>query len=184
MRGGSRAYTDLGSTAVMNWAFTDADRYLKAGIAYSTDRGLDTWRLYVTAWLARPLAEQGRYDLAGRHAAGVLRHPHRSPITRVSALPVAGVLAGKCGRDGTAALDEALPIATATGKAQPLVPVAAWSTRPTPRRPPQCTGRRTVSSPTRPTRSPRELDAHRLLGRAPGDGKIELDQPGSKRFHA
>jgi len=121
----ARAYTNLGATAVMNRSYTDAIRYLQAGITYCADRDLDTWRLYMTAWLARSLAEQGRYDLAGRHAAGVLRHPHLSPITRVSALPVAGVLAARCGRDGTAALDEALPIAAATGESQRLVPVAA-----------------------------------------------------------
>jgi DNA-binding CsgD family transcriptional regulator/tetratricopeptide (TPR) repeat protein len=121
----ARAYTNLGSSAVMNWSFADAERYLTAGITYCTDRDLDTWRLYMTAWLARSLAEQGRYDLAGRHAAGVLRYPHLSPITRVSALPVAGVLAARCGRDGSAALDEALPIAAATGESQRLVPVAA-----------------------------------------------------------
>ena len=121
----ARAYTNLGSTAVMNRSFTDADQYLKAGITYCTDRDLDTWRLYMTAWLARSLAEQGRYAAAGQHLAGVLRHPHLSPTTRVSALPVAGVLAARCGRDGSAALDEALPIAAATGESQRLVPVAA-----------------------------------------------------------
>ena len=121
----ARAYTNLGVTAVMNRSLTDADRYLKAGIAYCTDRDLDTWRLYMTAWLARSLAEQGRYAAAGQHLAGVLRHPNLSPITRVSALPVAGVLAARCGRDGTAALDEALPIAIQTGESQRLVPVAA-----------------------------------------------------------
>ena len=54
-----------------------------------------------------------------------MRHPHLSPITRVCALPVAGVLAARRGRDGTTALDDALPIAVATGEPQRLVPVAA-----------------------------------------------------------
>jgi DNA-binding CsgD family transcriptional regulator len=121
----ARAYTNLGATAVMNRSLSDADRYLQAGITYCTDRDLDTWRLYMTAWLARSLAEQGRYAAAGQHVAGVLRHPSLSPITRVSALPVVGVLAARCGRDGTAALDEALPIAIQTGESQRLVPVAA-----------------------------------------------------------
>jgi DNA-binding CsgD family transcriptional regulator len=48
-----------------------------------------------------------------------------SPITLVSALPVAGVLAARRGRDGTGALDEALAIAVQTGESQRLVPVAA-----------------------------------------------------------
>lgn len=121
----ARAYTNLGATAIMIRSLTDADRYLAAGIAYCTDRDLDTWRLYMTAWLARSLAEQGQYAAAERHVAGVLRHPHLSPITQVSALPVAGALAARRGSDGAAALDEALPIAIQTGESQRLVPVAA-----------------------------------------------------------
>jgi DNA-binding CsgD family transcriptional regulator len=52
--------------------------------------------------------------------ADVLRHPHVSPITQVSALPVTGVLAARRGRDGTGPLDEALQIALQTGEGQRL----------------------------------------------------------------
>src|SRR5712672_550932 len=55
----ARAFTNLGSTSVINWSLADADRHLHAGIAYCADRDLDTWRLYMIAWLARSLAEQG-----------------------------------------------------------------------------------------------------------------------------
>ncbi len=121
----ARAYTNLGSCAVNSRSFAEADRQLRAGIAYCTDRDLDTWRLYMTAWLGRSLAEQGRYQAADRHVADVLRHPNLAPITRVSVLDVAGVLAVRRGRDGTAALDAALPIAVQTGELQRLAPVAA-----------------------------------------------------------
>jgi DNA-binding CsgD family transcriptional regulator/Tfp pilus assembly protein PilF len=121
----ARAYTNLGAAAVRDRSFTDADRHLLAGITYCADRDLDTWRLYMTAWLARSLAEQGRYAAAEQHLADVLRHPHVSPTARVSALPVAGVLDARRGGDGTAALDEALLIAVQTGEFQRLVPVAA-----------------------------------------------------------
>jgi len=121
----ARAYTNLATTAVTNRSFTDADRHLEAGITYCTDRDLDTWRLYMSAWLARSLAEQGRYAAAEQRLADVLRHPQLSPITRVCALPVAGLLAARCGRDGTGALDEALPIAVQTGESQRLAPLAA-----------------------------------------------------------
>jgi tetratricopeptide (TPR) repeat protein len=120
----ARAYTNLGTTNVQNRAFPEADRYLRAGIAYCTDRDLETWRLYMTAWLARSQAEQGSYAAAEQHLADVLRHPHLSPITRVPALAVAGVIAARRGAS-TAALDEALPIAVQTGETQRLVPVAA-----------------------------------------------------------
>jgi len=120
----ARAYTNLGASCLRQRLFSEADRYLRAGIAYCTDRDLDTWRLYMTAWLARSLAEQGSYPAAEQQLAGVLRHPHLSPITQVSALAVAGLIAARRGRR-TAALDEALPIAVQTGEAQRLVPVAA-----------------------------------------------------------
>ncbi len=121
----ARAFTNLGSTHVLAWSLSEADRHLEAGIAYCADRDLDTWRLYMSAWLARSLAGQGHYAAAERHLDDVLRHRPVSPITQVSALPVAGVLAARRGLDGTAALDEALAIAIRTGESQRLVPVAA-----------------------------------------------------------
>jgi len=120
----ARAYTNLGSTRARQRSFPEADRLLKAGIAYCTDRDLDTWRLYMSAWLAYSLAEQGRYTAAEHHLADVTRHPHLSPITRICALVVAGVLAARRG-DGTESLDKVLPIAVQTGEPQRLVPVAA-----------------------------------------------------------
>ena len=121
----ARAYTNLGTSAVIDRRFSEADRHLRAGIAYCTDRDLDSWRLYMTASLARSLAEQGRYAAAEQYLADVMRHPHLSPVTRVSALAVAGALASRRGHDGTIALDEALPLAIRTGESQRLVPVAA-----------------------------------------------------------
>ena len=121
----ARAFTNLGSINVINWSLVDADRHLHAGITYCADRDLDTWWLYMTAWLARSQAEQGRYAAAERHVADVTRHPHVSPITQVSVLPVAGVLAARRGNDGTRALDDAMAIAVRTGEALRLIPVAA-----------------------------------------------------------
>ncbi len=120
----ARAYTNLGSNGVTTRSFREADRHLRAGITYCTDRDLDTWRLYMSAWLARSLAERGRYAAAEQCMADIMRHPHVSPITQLCALTVAGVLAARRG-DGTGALDQALPIAVQTGESQRLVPVAA-----------------------------------------------------------
>src|SRR5215467_9526576 len=128
----ARAYTNLGNIYLQSRSFRKADRYLQAGIGYCTDRDLDTWRLFMSAWLAYSLAEQGQYAAADRCLADILRHPHVSPITQVSALPVTGVLAARRGRDGTGPLDEALPIALQTGAGQRLSAVviaraeAAW----------------------------------------------------------
>jgi DNA-binding CsgD family transcriptional regulator/Tfp pilus assembly protein PilF len=120
----ARAYTNLAGIATQLWSFPEADRYLQAGINYSTDRDLDTWRLYMNAWLADSLAEQGQYAAADRCLADIQRHPQVSPITQVCALTVAGVLAARRGRDGMDQLDEALRIAVQTGEYARLLPVA------------------------------------------------------------
>jgi DNA-binding CsgD family transcriptional regulator/tetratricopeptide (TPR) repeat protein len=120
----ARAYTNLGHSHVERRSFGEADRYLRAGISYCTDRDLDTWRLYMSAWLADSLAEQGHYAAADQCLADVLRHPHVSPITQVCALTVAGLLAARRGRDGMGSLDGALRIAVQTGEYQRLRPVA------------------------------------------------------------
>ena len=123
----ARAYNNLGDTGVVNRMFGDANRHLRAGIAYCADRDLDPWHLDMSAMLARSLAEQGQYTAAEQHLADVLRHRDRELYLRAKAdaLFVAGALAARRGSDGTAALDEALPIAIQTGEAQLLVPVAA-----------------------------------------------------------
>src|SRR6201999_1379981 len=46
----ARAYTNLGSSCVMYRRFAEADRQLRAGIAYCQERDLDSWRLYMSAW--------------------------------------------------------------------------------------------------------------------------------------
>jgi DNA-binding CsgD family transcriptional regulator/Tfp pilus assembly protein PilF len=118
----ARAYTNLGLSSLSRRSLHEADQQLQAGIAYCTDRDLDTWRLYMSAWLAWSLAEQGRYTAAEQYLTDILRHPHLSPITRVWALVAAGALAARRGAD-TKALDDALPIAQ-TGEPQRLVAVA------------------------------------------------------------
>ncbi|HEV8275497.1 MAG TPA: LuxR C-terminal-related transcriptional regulator [Streptosporangiaceae bacterium] len=111
--------------SVLDRSFGDAGRFLRAGITYCTDRELDSWRLYMSACLARSLAEQGQYAGAEQHLADAMRRPHLSPVTKVPALAVSGVLAVRRGGDGTAALDEALRLAVHTGESQRLKQVAA-----------------------------------------------------------
>jgi Tfp pilus assembly protein PilF len=120
----ARAYNNLGEICLVNRLFGDADRHLRAGIGYCADHDLDPWRLNMTALLARSLVEQGHYTAAERHLADVLRHRDLSPLTRMDALAVAGVLAARRGEDSAPALDEALRLAIHHGDPQ-LVLVAA-----------------------------------------------------------
>jgi DNA-binding CsgD family transcriptional regulator len=104
---------------------SEADPYLRAGIDYCLDHDLDSWRLYMTAWLARSQAEQGRYPAAHELARDVLRHPHLSPISEVVAAVVAGQLAARTDGRDDGHLARAVELAERTGETQRLVPVAA-----------------------------------------------------------
>jgi DNA-binding CsgD family transcriptional regulator/tetratricopeptide (TPR) repeat protein len=129
----ARAYTNLGTEALEERRYAEADRHLRAGIAYSQERDLDAWSLYMEAWQARSLAEQGEFDAAQLLADKVLRRPQQSQFSRMQALVIAArirVWRGEPGAD--AMLDEALALAEGTGAARRIVPVmlarieAAW----------------------------------------------------------
>jgi len=120
-----RAYTNLGYDGVINRQFSDAERYLRAGIAYCEDRDLDSWGHYMGAWLAVLLAEQGRYDEALAQAEMILRRPRLAPATTITASVAAAVVVMRRGGDGSGLLAEAAELAVGTGEVQRLVPVAA-----------------------------------------------------------
>lgn len=120
----ARAYTNLGSVAVGHRRLHEADQYLRTGVDYCLDHDLDSWRLYMVAWLARSLAEQGRYAEAESMAEDVLRRAHLSPVTRIGATVVAAQVAMRRGAHGADGLAEVLKLAELTGEGQRLVPVA------------------------------------------------------------
>jgi len=120
----ARAFTNLATTAVAGRRFGTADPHLRAGIAHCADRDLDLWWLYLTAWLARSLADQGHYEAAETQAAAVLRHPQVAPISAIHALVVASQIAIRRGGDGREQLDRAWQLAARTTESQRMVPVA------------------------------------------------------------
>jgi DNA-binding CsgD family transcriptional regulator/tetratricopeptide (TPR) repeat protein len=120
----ARAYTNLGATAVVNRRLADADRHLRAGIAYCSERDLDSWGLYMIAFLARSLAEQGRLDEAAESAASILSHPNLSPVSQIAAAVVGVQIAARRGTEAPDLLAEATTLAERTGEAQRLLPVA------------------------------------------------------------
>jgi len=130
----ARAYTNLGGLLQRSFRLRDADRWLRTGIGYCTEHGLDSWGLYMSTALAASLAEQGRYAEAQDCVDTVLGKAQLAPITRIRATVVAGQLAVRQGRDPAVYLDEALALAAATGETQRLVPTAvaraeaAWLT--------------------------------------------------------
>lgn len=120
----ARAYTNLGSVAYSHRRLAEADRHLRAGIEHSTERGLDSWRLYMSATLACSLAEQGRYRDADEVVRQVLCKSKLAPTTRILVTSVAGQLAARRGEDPSRLLTEALELAMPTQETQRLVPVA------------------------------------------------------------
>src|SRR5947207_3096083 len=58
----ARAYTNLASATVRDRTYRLAIRYLGDGITYTTERDLDFYKLYMTAWRARVHFEQGDWD--------------------------------------------------------------------------------------------------------------------------
>jgi DNA-binding CsgD family transcriptional regulator len=121
----ARAYTNLGTAAVRNRRYAEGDMALRAGVTYCEERDLDSWWLYMSAWLARSSADQGRLGAAEEYVARVLHRRDLPPIAGIVALAVAGQVALL--RDGVdpGHLREAWALAERTGEEQRMVPVAA-----------------------------------------------------------
>ena len=122
----ARAYTNLASISVIRRDYELADHCLRAGIDFCRERDLDSWRLYMTGWLARAQLDRGEWDAAADSADAVLGHPRVAVPSRITPLVVLGRLRARRGDpDVWSVLDEALGLATATGELQRLAPVAA-----------------------------------------------------------
>jgi DNA-binding CsgD family transcriptional regulator/tetratricopeptide (TPR) repeat protein len=121
----ARAFTNLSSLAVHTRRFPDAERHLRAGIAYCAERDLDTWGPYMSAWHARALAEQGQLDAAAELSASLLSRPHLADVVRLPATVVAAQVALRRGEGGGALVAEAGVLASRMDEAQRLVPAAA-----------------------------------------------------------
>jgi DNA-binding CsgD family transcriptional regulator/tetratricopeptide (TPR) repeat protein len=121
----ARAYTNLGSLFVQELRLEDASRYLDEGIRYSSERDLDSWRVYMQGWRAQLRLLQGDWDGATQDAERVIAE--RSPtVSRIMPLVVLGRVRARRGEpDPWSPLDEASALARQTGEMQRLAPVAA-----------------------------------------------------------
>jgi DNA-binding CsgD family transcriptional regulator/tetratricopeptide (TPR) repeat protein len=122
----ARAFTNLGTIAVRDRNFELADRYLGAGIDFCRERDLDSWMLYMSGLLARAKLDRGDWGAAADAANTVVGNPRVNVPSRITPLTVLGRLRARRGDpDAWTVLDEALQLATGTGEAQRLAPVAA-----------------------------------------------------------
>jgi ATP/maltotriose-dependent transcriptional regulator MalT len=121
-----RVLANLVLWSVRHRMFALATVHLEAGLEYCSERGLDTWRLYLLACRARLELDLGHWEEAVDSAALVLRDPRSAPVPRGWAIAAVGVVRARRGdSDASAPLDEAGALAQATGELQRIAPVAA-----------------------------------------------------------
>ena len=121
-----RAFTGLALWPLRHRMFELAARYISEGLAYCSERGLDTWRLYLLACRARLELDMGRWSEASESAALVLQDPRSAPVPRGWAQSVLGLVRARRGdADASAPIEEALLAALATGELQRIGPAAA-----------------------------------------------------------
>jgi DNA-binding CsgD family transcriptional regulator len=103
-----RALINLALCSLRYRMLDAAERWLAKGLEYSTERGLDLWRVYTEALRARFELDRGEWDIAASVADGVADDPHSFWIHRLLALNVRGLVRARRGQAGAAdALDQA-----------------------------------------------------------------------------
>jgi DNA-binding CsgD family transcriptional regulator len=121
-----RARTLLVLQAVRQREYALAARHLEAGLAYCTERGLDTWCEYLVAYRSWIELECGRWDEAADSSGWVLRRRTASHWARAWALTALGVLRARRGdADVAPPLAEAEALVRSTGELVRIGPVAA-----------------------------------------------------------
>jgi DNA-binding CsgD family transcriptional regulator len=122
----ARAYTNLASRNVAHFRLGAARLHLEAGLAYSAEHDLDSYRLYLLGWLALCEFWEGHWVLATALSEDMLGHPRLTAPSRVQPLVVLGRVRARRGEARVwEALDEARGLAAESGELQRLCPVAA-----------------------------------------------------------
>jgi DNA-binding CsgD family transcriptional regulator/tetratricopeptide (TPR) repeat protein len=119
----ARAYGALAFVATRRRDWPAADRWLDTGIRQTTDRDLDSRRLYLLGWRAAAAIHRGRWDAAAADAMEVLRHPH-ARLNRVWALLALAGVRARIGDPGVWDLLEEAAELTRGEASQKLAPMA------------------------------------------------------------
>jgi DNA-binding CsgD family transcriptional regulator len=122
----ARSFVILAGAAVERRLHDQAERYLTEGLAWSSERGLELFRLYLLAYRGRSWLDQGRWTDAADAASAVLRLRRTSATPGIVALTTLGLVRARRGDPGRhELLDEAWLLAEPTGELARLGPVAA-----------------------------------------------------------
>ena len=121
----ARCYANLTSRMVENKDYAPAERYLEEGLAYTTDRDIDSYSVYLLGWRARWFFEQGRWSEAIASAEEVLQLHPGSAVIALPGITTLGYLRARQGQpDAWRWLDQARELAVPTGEFQRIGPVA------------------------------------------------------------
>ncbi len=121
-----RAFLQLVLCAYRARRFELASRYLEPGLGYCSERGLDTWRLYLLACRARLELGLGRWEEAAASAAVVLGDSRSPPVASGWVLAVLGLVRARRGdAEASAPLEQAHVLVRSTGELERIAQVAA-----------------------------------------------------------
>jgi DNA-binding CsgD family transcriptional regulator len=121
----ARCYANLASEAGQRREYALAEGYLNAGIAYTADRDMDSYSVYLRGWRARWLFEQGHWARAVAEAEGALRLQPGSAVIALPALIALGHIRVRQGDPSAMeGLDRARDLALPTGELQRIGPMA------------------------------------------------------------
>src|SRR4029077_15752088 len=103
----------------------EASRILTRAVEFAGEHGLELYRHYDLAYLARAELDQGNWATAADMAEQVLRARRASTTPTILALTVIGQLRARSGDpDPSSPLDEAQELAVLSGELPRLAPVA------------------------------------------------------------
>ena len=93
----ARAYFHCTQVTTTQRRHTHAERWFEEGYAYCLAHEQETFQLFLLAWRARSLLDQGRWDEADSVAEDVVRRSPFLDVRRMQALTVLGLIAARRG---------------------------------------------------------------------------------------
>jgi DNA-binding CsgD family transcriptional regulator/tetratricopeptide (TPR) repeat protein len=122
----ARCYANLTSIDIQNRDYARAEHSLQEGLAFTTDRDMDSYSIYLLGWRARWFFEQGNWAESEADAQEVLRLQPGSAVIALPAITTLGHLKVRQGDPQASRwLDQARELALSTGEFQRIGPAAA-----------------------------------------------------------
>lgn len=121
----ARYFANSATLAVQQREYATAEGYLNEGIAYTTDRDMDSYSVYLRGWRARSLFERGQWAQAAAEAEKALGLQPGSAVIALPAIIALGHLRARQGsQEAMALLDRAQALALPTRELQRIGPLA------------------------------------------------------------